>query len=233
MKMNKSLIYTLSIICVLRIIFSLAFTAMETVIFDESRFHESYEENELYEFIDIDEDDLKEITHEMMLYLKGDREDLIMHAEIMGEYQQVFKEREILHMVDVQYLFLAGISIRNISAIITVILLIILFAIEKKKAIKPLCISYLWVMGVILVIAIILGIIMLIDFNALFLKFHETFFDNDLWLLDINTDVLIQMLPEQFFNDMALAIVVYMAMFIVIPAILSIIYLIRMKKHEK
>lgn len=228
--MNKVLLYILSVICVLCIIFSLAFTAMEVVIFDESRFHDSYEDNGLYEFIGADEDDLKEITHEMMLYLKGDREDLVMYADIKGKYQQVFEEREILHMVDVQYLFLAGIKIRNISAVIAIALLILLFALEKKKAIKPLCISYLWVMAAILIIAVILGIIMLIDFSALFLKFHLMFFDNDLWLLDLDTDVLIQMLPEQFFNDMALAIVVYMAVFILIPAVASIIYLIKGKK---
>jgi len=230
--MNKALAYILSVICVLCIIFSLAFTAMEVVIFDEARFHRSYEENDLYDFIGVDEDDLKEITHEMMNYLHGKRDDLIMFADIDGENQQVFEEREILHMVDVKKIFLGGIKIRNISAVLAAVLLGVLFAMNKKKAIKPLCASYLWSMGAILALAIVLGIFMLIDFSAVFLKFHLLFFDNDLWLLDINTDVLIQMLPESFFNDMALASVKYLSVVILIPAIASAVYLRLGKKKN-
>jgi len=54
-------------------------------------------------------------------------------------------------------------------------------------------------MGVIIVIAIN-------DFTSAFIKFHEMFFSNDLWLLNPMTDRLIQMLPEGFFLDMALSI---------------------------
>lgn len=230
--MNKFLLNVLSVISALCIVIALAFTAMQVVIFDESRFVESYEENDLYEYIGVEKEDLHEITREMLDYLKGDREDLVMHAEIRGEYQQVFEEREILHMVDVQYLFLGGMKIRNISVIVGVILLAVLLIIWKKKAIKPLCKSYLWVMAGILMLAIILGIAMLIDFTGIFIKFHHMFFSNDLWLLDIDTDVLIQMLPEQFFNDMAMSIVLYMGVFILVPAILSIVYLVLDRKSN-
>ena len=230
--MNKYFVYTLAVISVFCIIVALAFTAMELVIFDESRFHDSYDENELYEFIDIKQDDLKEITHEMMLYLKGDRDDLIMHAEIRNEYQKVFEEREILHMVDVQKLFLIGMRIRYITLRIGVILLLAMIAVLKKEAIKPLCKSYLWVMAGMLFVAIVFGVIAYVDFDSLFLKFHLLFFDNDLWLLDINTDVLIQMLPQQFFNDLALAIVMYMSLFILVPAVGAMVYLIRFKKNN-
>jgi integral membrane protein (TIGR01906 family) len=114
--------------------------------------------------------------------------------------------------------------------VLAAVLLGVLFAYKKKKAVKPLCISYLWVMGAMLAAALVLGVIMLIDFSALFLKFHHLFFTNDLWLLDINTDVLIQMLPESFFNSLALSIVAYLAAFILIPTAVSIGYLVWRKK---
>ncbi len=232
MSMKKVIIYTISIIATFCIIIALAFTAMDMVIFNQQSYHDSFEKNELYEFIGVEKGDLHEITDEMLDYLKGKRPDLIMHAEIRGEYQQVFQEREILHMVDVQRLFVGGMNIRNITAIIGAVLLLLLFIMEKKKALKPLCKSYLWVMSAILAVAIVLGIIMIIDFNALFLQFHHLFFDNDLWLLDINTDVLIQMLPEEFFNEMALSIVQYLAVFILIPATLAGLYLIIGKNKD-
>ena len=36
--------------------------------------------------------------------------------------------------------------------------------------------------------------------------FHEMFFSNDLWLLDPNTDMLINIVPEPFFIDTSLYI---------------------------
>jgi integral membrane protein (TIGR01906 family) len=155
-----------------------------------------------------------------------------MHAEVRGEYQQVFEEREIAHMVDVKKLFLGGFAIRNIAAMIGAALLIILFVAFREKMIKPVCVSYLWVTGAMLIIAAVLGVIMATNFDALFLKFHHVFFDNDLWLLDINTDVLIQMLPESFFNSLALAIVGYLAAFILVPAAGAGAYLIVNKKKN-
>ncbi len=230
--MDKVVIYILSFICAVAAIAALAFTAVQVVVFDEDRFHESYERNDLYEFIGVEKDDLHEITHEMMSYLKDGRDDLVMHAEIRGEYQQVFEEREIAHMVDVKRLFMGGFAIRNIGAMISVSLLIILFASFRKKIIKPLCRSYLWAMGAVIALAAVIGIYMLIDFSALFLKFHQVFFTNDLWLLDINTDVLIQMLPESFFNSLALAIVKYLAAFILIPAVAAVSYLTWSRKKD-
>ncbi len=230
--MKSFITYLLSAICALAVIIVLIFTAMQLVIFDENRFHESYEENDLYEFIGVEKDTLHEITHEMMGYLKGTRDDLIMHAEIRGEYQQVFEEREIAHMVDVKALFMGGFMIRNIAAVTAAVLLGVLFGLRRKDAIKPLCKSYLWVMGAFIAIAAILGIYMVIDFNALFIKFHHVFFTNDLWLLDIDTDVLIQMLPESFFNSLALSIVYYLAAFILIPSIAAASYLIWRRKKD-
>ena len=37
--------------------------------------------------------------------------------------------------------------------------------------------------------------------------FHQIFFDNDLWILDPATDLLINIVPEPFFMDTALYIV--------------------------
>ncbi len=42
------------------------------------------------------------------------------------------------------------------------------------------------------------------DFSALFYAFHKLVFDNDLWLLSPDEDLLIRCLPEEFFFRMAL-----------------------------
>ena len=42
------------------------------------------------------------------------------------------------------------------------------------------------------------------DFGTLFTRFHLLAFTNDLWLMDPATDVMIRMLPQEFFEKMAL-----------------------------
>lgn len=41
------------------------------------------------------------------------------------------------------------------------------------------------------------------DFTKYFVIFHHIFFNNDLWLLDPATDLLINIVPEPFFVDTA------------------------------
>ena len=43
-----------------------------------------------------------------------------------------------------------------------------------------------------------------VDFDGVFRRFHGLLFSNDLWLLNPETDLMIRMLPEQFFMSVAL-----------------------------
>ena len=42
-----------------------------------------------------------------------------------------------------------------------------------------------------------------IDFNSLFILFHKVAFTNDLWLLNPQTDLLIRLMPIEFFISYA------------------------------
>ena len=52
------------------------------------------------------------------------------------------------------------------------------------------------------VLAVLAGIIAT-DFNQYFIIFHHIFFNNDLWMLNPDTDLLINIVPEPFFMDTA------------------------------
>ncbi len=54
------------------------------------------------------------------------------------------------------------------------------------------------------------------DFSPYFVFFHHIFFDNDLWILDHDTDMLINIVPEAFFMDTALRIAIVFAIFVTI-----------------
>lgn len=49
----------------------------------------------------------------------------------------------------------------------------------------------------------LLALICALDFNRAFIAFHHLFFTNDLWLLDPATDLMIRLLPETFFAQVA------------------------------
>lgn len=54
----------------------------------------------------------------------------------------------------------------------------------------------------VLVALLLFSIIVALNFHAAWFKFHEIFFSNDLWLMDPEKDLMIQMLPEPFFFGM-------------------------------
>ena len=56
-------------------------------------------------------------------------------------------------------------------------------------------------------IAVIIAAV-LYDFNRFWIKFHELFFSNDLWLLDPRYSTMINMLPEPLFEAMVVKIIV-------------------------
>ena len=75
------------------------------------------------------------------------------------------------------------------------------------------------VSGIILAAALVIGILAAVDFNACFIVFHKLFFSNDLWILDPAEDLVINILVEPFFADMALKTALYCA---VVPLVFII-----------
>ena len=55
----------------------------------------------------------------------------------------------------------------------------------------------------ILAVVTLIIIAACIDFGSLFILFHKVAFTNDLWLLDPRTDLLIRLMPIEFFVSYA------------------------------
>jgi integral membrane protein (TIGR01906 family) len=110
-----------------------------------------------------------------------------------------FSSKEIAHLKDVSGIFKI-VRIACLASLIVVILLSIYFFKKKKNIAK------FFLYGGLLVI--IFGLIVAITFDKSFLLFHIISFNNDLWLLNPETDLLINIFPEKFFlNNFILVIV--------------------------
>lgn len=163
-----------------------------------------FERNQIDVATGISSEDLERIIDKLAGYVVGTEADMQLEVPIHGRIEPVYGERELLHMVDVRRIFDA----LRASVVIYFAILGLTFYVDRSHYadnLKRLAKYGLW--GT-LVIVVGLGVLVMTDFTKYFYAFHEVFFTNDLWLLDPKTDVLIQMLPEVFFRDIAIAILV-------------------------
>lgn len=182
----------------------LLFTATELVAFNEKHYTNLFVKYDVTEVTGLEIEELKEIMGDVMLYLKDNRPLLDTKVRVDGEEVPAFGERAVLHMIDVKELFTAGRNIRNYGALIT--LGLIIFLVKKDGKWKENLSKTLFYVGLInILLMALLFILMLFAFYKYFTYFHLIFFDNDLWILEAD-ELMIQMLPEGFFNDMAIMI---------------------------
>lgn len=182
-----TLVFFLSLSCVL--------IAVEKNAFNSRFYLNAYEDYNIMEKTGKDFQELHDITDDLLDYLKGKRGEEVLEPN--------FNEREILHMKDVEVLFRNGFILKYISIIISLIIIIYFSITGEKEMLGRYIYKGLFINWIILGL---LGIMIFFDFNKYFTYFHYIFFTNDLWLLDPETDLLIQMLPEEFFSSMAINI---------------------------
>ncbi|MDD3403027.1 MAG: TIGR01906 family membrane protein [Hespellia sp.] len=184
-------------------IFVMLITSFEIAAYsDFGWYQKEYEKYNVTRDLTMEIGDVMDVTHEMMSYLRGDRENLVVYTTINKvENQEFFNEQDKIHMADVQNLFLGGLKLRMIALGALVLCLGVLVATRADwKRILPRC--YQIGLGIAVAGSVMVGIYAAADFDTFFTKFHEIFFTNDLWIFDPRTDYMIRMLPEEFFADM-------------------------------
>jgi len=199
----KVLYYSLGILFSVALFFVLLFTSMEVIVYNMNYFESNYEKRDIMSDTDMSLDDLMRVTVKMMDYLKDKEDNLDMQAMIDGQIEEVFGEREKLHMEDVKGLFMKAIWIRNIS-VVYILAIVIFGAFKNKKMLATILGTVKFVFIGMLALAGGVGYLFYTDFDKYFIIFHEIFFDNDLWQLNPRTDILINMVPIEFFFETAM-----------------------------
>jgi integral membrane protein (TIGR01906 family) len=129
-------------------------------------------------------------------------------------------ESGLSHFAEVKDIFTDFYILGAITLVLGIIIII-------KKA-KNKDYNYLLVSAITaIVLPMILGLIMLIDFDRTFILFHRIFFKNNDWLFDPVTDPVINILPETFFMHCAILIIIIVLLF---STAFFLIYVNR-KKH--
>lgn len=227
---------TLSVLVALALVLVTLLGAVALVAFDQTFYLKQYRKLDRPAAIGISEQELMQVTDALMRYLVGLRPDLDMSATINGETQPVFGQRERAHMVDVQHLFIGGLYVFGGAILVAVLGFLALRKLLPGQHFRKIFGRTL--VSTLIIVLLLLGaasILIASDFDTWFTRFHHVFFDNDLWLLDPDTEILIQMVPEQFFIAASARIGIYTGLFWAVLLILGCI-MARGRyvgKHEK
>ena len=129
-------------------------------------------------------------------YLKGDDIPFQHIFTANGTEYAAFNAKEQHHMADVQGLFALC---RRIGLGCAGTIILIGLALRKKMP------WHVFRRTLLAILAAVTTVILLacIDFNSLFVLFHKVAFTNELWLLNPQTDLLIRLMPIEFFISYA------------------------------
>jgi len=209
------------------LIITALYISVAAYAFNPSFYALEFEKNNTYEEMGMEKSELDRVAAHLIDYIAGDAKELNISAVVDGEERMFFSEIEVAHMVDVKVIF----NVFTIIAIIAACIMLVCTIWYRRKGMIQMLTKYMFV-TILCTISLIslFAVFCIIDFDGMFTLFHQVLFTNDLWLLDPMTDLLINMVPLQFFIDIAARIGV---VFVSIILAAGIMFGIFMKKRNK
>lgn len=174
---------------------------------EEGFYDKTFEKLDSRTKVGLNEEDFEAVKDLLIDYVGLKTEEFSVMVHLEGQEVDFFNDKERSHMVDVRNLFVLN---RNVQVMATLFVLALYLMGKYGLKQKRILIDGLILSGPLMLIFIALvGIMATQDFTGIFIKFHELFFSNELWLLDPATDRMIVLLQEEFFSAIALRIGVY------------------------
>ncbi|MBQ3572448.1 MAG: TIGR01906 family membrane protein [Clostridia bacterium] len=138
------------------------------------------------------------------------------------------------HFVDCKFLF----DLDTWAMVISGIVLLTAIFLRKFKVLKPaklLKFDWFFFSGVFaVVVPIVLGVAVAVDFDNAFVVFHKIFFPGkDNWMFNWNEDQIIRILPAEFFMNCAIFIAVALLVLAITSITVGIINRVKLKHIEK
>ena len=165
----KKLHHVLAVAAMLLLVLALLLTSFQLAIYGDPdyRFYErEYAKYNVTESLDMEMEDVMDVTEKMMDYLIGRRPELSVITDVDGQTQDFFNEQDRLHMADVKNLFLGGLTLRWVllAAAAVLIALLVLLKGDWRRIIPR---AYFIALGIFLAVTVLLG--------ALCLGFYKIF----------------------------------------------------------
>jgi integral membrane protein (TIGR01906 family) len=174
----------------------------------------------------IPRDELHRASGELRDFFNSDDDDLVVSVRNSeGELVALFNARERAHLQDVRNVFQGVFRVQEASVLFVLAYVVGVFIWAREGTLRTLATQVL--LSGLLSIAVIgvVGGIALAGFDESFTRFHEVLFDNDLWQLDPDTDHLIQMFPEEFWQRVSLWVGLATLAELAALSLVSVVYL--------
>lgn len=144
--------------------------------------------------------ELDRAAQEIIDYFENDATTLRIVVLNQGQEEPLFNSKEVQHMQDVKRLMRFVYRLNEVSLVILLSYICCVVLWTRSKGLRSLARESMMGVGVGFGALAFVGVFALTGFDETWNRFHKIVFRNDLWQLDPETDHLIQMFPEPFWQ---------------------------------
>ena len=200
------LVKILEALFILAVPFLILPASIAWAINDEGLYRQGFEDYSISHRTGIPPDKLWVVGAEIRRYFNSSEEPLSVRARVYGVERELFNPREVTHMRDVKVLIQKVYLVMKVAGAILVAGVIGSIIWHRGSSPDKLALLFHWGGWLTLVLVMAVGLLAITGFDALFLRFHQLVFTNDLWQLDPRTDYLIIIFPQGFWFDATLRV---------------------------
>ena len=169
--------------------------------------------------------ELDRAADKLVRYFNDDDETIRIFVQEDDSRVPLFDERETGHLTDVKNLFRTVFRVQEASLAFALVFMVAVFIWATEAPLRLLARIVLGASLFTLGLLALFGVLALVGFDEIFLRFHLVAFTNDLWKLNSATDHLIQMFPRDFWFDATMLVAGLTAVEAILLASLSAVYL--------
>jgi integral membrane protein (TIGR01906 family) len=199
-------------------------TSLRGLVTDRDLMLRGFRDNQVATTTGLDDPQLQRIADAFVAYFQGPPGQIQMQVTAFGQSRPLFNDKEVTHMEDVQRLIQFFLQMQIVAAAVVVLRVAVAFAFDRASA--PIGRELLWSAALMVAMVVLVGVLSLMDFDALWTRFHQIAFRNDLWQLDPSKDYLIMLFPEPFWFTATLRMATSVALQTLAMAVVGVVLLL-------
>jgi integral membrane protein (TIGR01906 family) len=199
-------------------------TSLRGLVTDRDLMLRGFRDNQVAATTGLDDPQLQRIADAFVAYFQAPPGQIQMQVTAFGQSRPLFNDKEVTHMEDVQALIQFFLRMQIVAAVVVVLRLGVGIALDRATA--PIGRELLWSAGLMIALVGLVGVLSLMDFDALWTRFHQIAFRNDMWLLDPSRDYLIMLFPEPFWFTATLSMATSVALQTALFAVVGLVLLV-------
>lgn len=221
--MKKAIATTCATLAALALAFALLLTSVRFVTFQHADYRGELINKQHREIaLGMEEEEMMKVVDRIIEYLSGKTDDLNITAFINGADEPFFTQDELSHMADVRKLYDLSKTCMLIGYAAFVVLSILSLVVGGEDRWRQLFTGYLiGTIGALALLAV-LGVAILVGFDAAFTQFHELFFEGN-WQFDPSSSHMITMLTGDFFAAKGIRITILGCLSLLVVLIASLL----------